>query len=692
MSKTSKILAIALALLMAVTGIGVSSISAEAAAESTSSQEEGAGKGKYVADVYFAYGSTEEEAVDWLKKNGWEPIKGSNDFNAGKASFYDKNMAIAMGIKRTDKADEAITDMAVVNMKGGYSLPDYENLLKQKKTQIDEFVNGFIPVLKEYRANYNGEGSSYGKKCAELAHDMLNQFYDGGTSEEYPKNDTGLELGDLLLMETRQEGNPAGGDLQQIILEGNSSVVLLMEQMLTFAADTGKETWVKRLEGLSGDQLIENLEDYVPEAKGQNVSASVAMQYLNERFGDTAKIFQDQWNDIHEDMVWYESYNTENKLWMEDGESSEKYQERAAAYFKDMEKKDPDTYDEVFDDYAEMDIVYNMLYNIPYAGEWGDTLGDFFNPGNDAAYAQNADTFLPFAAALSEGQRAAASMVSFRSLLIIGSGGEKGLDLVKPELDESFKNSGEPESLYFGINRAIFRGGVALTSAAEMAQNMGYGQAYRDLLYYYEGVAAVASVCAAAVGVLTLITGSFMISEGYKRGTSFLQWEPNSQPYKVMEKAKEKMLSARTVYSNTKTEATKKAFEKAQRKYEDTCYLKETTGVGYAGRVLVAIGAVLLIGVACYNGYQLYSYYQKTFTPIPLMIVDEADIVSYTKDQDGNEVKNINFDQYAYMQPAGSRRAFRLAVRRGQICRMGLRGRGRLKRRLWQGMDGTLHH
>jgi len=29
----------------------------------------------------------------------------------------------------------------------------------------------------------------------------------------------------------------------------------------------------------------------------------------------------------------------------------------------------------------------------------------------------------------------------------------------------------------------------------------------------------------------------------------------------------------------------------------------------------------------------MYKYYQKTFTQIPTMIVDEADIVTYTKDE-----------------------------------------------------------
>lgn len=32
----------------------------------------------------------------------------------------------------------------------------YEDLLKDKKAEINEFINSFLPVLKEYRANYNG--------------------------------------------------------------------------------------------------------------------------------------------------------------------------------------------------------------------------------------------------------------------------------------------------------------------------------------------------------------------------------------------------------------------------------------------------------------------------------------------------------------------------------------------------------
>ena len=56
----------------------------------------------------------------------------------------------------------------------------YEDLLKDKKAEINEFINSFLPVLKEYRANYNGEGSAVGQKRAQLTYEMLNKFYDGG--------------------------------------------------------------------------------------------------------------------------------------------------------------------------------------------------------------------------------------------------------------------------------------------------------------------------------------------------------------------------------------------------------------------------------------------------------------------------------------------------------------------------------
>ena len=47
---------------------------------------------------------------------------------------------------------------------------------------------------------------------------------------------------------------------------------------------------------------------------------------------------------------------------------------------------------------------------------------------------------------------------------------------------------------------------------------------------------------------------------------------------------------------------------------------------------------------------QIVKYYNRTFTAIPTMIVDEADIGSYTSDGKGKQVKLISFDRFTYYE------------------------------------------
>jgi len=69
-----------------------------------------------------------------------------------------------------------------------------------------------------------------------------------------------------------------------------------------------------------------------------------------------------------------------------------------------------------------------------------------------------------------------------------------------------------------------------------------------------------------------------------------------------------------------------------------------------AGRWMTGIGGALMIVAAVLKGVQIYEYYHRTFTQIPNMIVDETDIVSYTTNDEGKEVKIITFDQFAYYE------------------------------------------
>ena len=99
--------------------------------------------GKYVKDVFIAYGEKKEDAEKWLRDNGWEPVADLNDGKSSHATGIHNAVAV-MGIKRTDNPNEAITDMALMNMgtndQRGYSFDDYEKLVSQKKADIDEFI------------------------------------------------------------------------------------------------------------------------------------------------------------------------------------------------------------------------------------------------------------------------------------------------------------------------------------------------------------------------------------------------------------------------------------------------------------------------------------------------------------------------------------------------------------------------
>ena len=616
-----------------------------------------AGSGKYVSDVFIAYGKTEDKAKAWLEKNGWEPVAG--DFNAGKASFFDdnkiqdQNVAAVMGIKRTDDKDKAITDMAVMNMKGGYSLPKYEELIDQKKSEINEMINRFMVVIGEYRANLAKEEDDFGKKRADFAYDMLNKFYDGDPEGENAVNDTGWKLGDFFNTPTRQEGNEEGGDLEQLMLESSGPASLAVETILVVAADTGEETWLERASGLTGDELSENLVKYAPEAEGQDVAPSAIPQYLGQTYGDTAGLLCNQWNDVHDDIIWFESYNKENGLWQQDDETDDDYKERVDQYFDDLKSSDEDAYGEVYDKYNRLTVLYNRLYEVPYEGEWGETLGDFFNPAEDAEFSSNTDHFLPLAAALSDGQRAGLEFLSLEMLLLIGLGTEEGLDQIVPEIQKVFGDKEEID-IFTGVNRAAFRGGVALTSEALMEQNAGKGNAF-DKIWDNTGIVAITSYCSAFVGLVTMGVGAYMMKTGVVcitpestlRGlrTDVTEAEMAVTQYKidhVYGEVPEKL------NNNLKTAEAKLAEAKSK---------TQATSTGVAGRWVLGIGGAILIGAAIVKAVQMYKYYDRKMTPIPRMIVGESDIVTYLTDEktgkplldeNGKQKKNIDFNTYEY--------------------------------------------
>ena len=588
--------------------------------------------GKYIKDVFIAYGEDKAKAEEWLRQNGWEPKFDLNDGKTSEASGFHNAVAV-LGIKRTNDPKEAITDMATMFMNGGYSFDDYESLVKEKKADIDEFINTFVPALEEYRDNYNGKGSAGGKKRAQIAHDILNKFFDGDPNGEYAVNDTGKPLGDLLLNKTKTEiGDDAynalsaeqkrnTADLQQIILESSGPAVLIIEQTLALATDTSEDSWMQRVDGLSGDALVEHIAEFAPEVAGQTLAPSAALALLAAHFEDCSKILAAQWIDVHEEILWYADYGTENGLWQEDAEDDEAYAARVAKF---VEELPTESNDEAIR-FSSIGVYYDRLFDISYPGEWGDTLFEFFVPMDETAnYSKKYTYFAPIAASLSEGQIAALEFISLPTLIRLGFDSDSVVEADCPKVSDAFKSSDGKElqsiSIYSGINRAIFRKGVALTSDTLMQKSMGRDP--YDQIWDEGGVVDIIAYTGLALGVGTMVAG--VVASVFSHTQLLKLCQQNELTLACLWELAEKP------------------------KYQNT--ISKLQNIGGMGKWLMGIGGALMIIAAVLKGVQLYEYYHRTFTQIPNLIVDEADIVSYTTNDVGQEVKIITFDQFVYYE------------------------------------------
>ena len=197
---------------------------------------------EYISEVkvYIGdYKDAEKEGFKILNGDNGNPIDLNQGAGGGLGSKGDK--AVYLGYKTTTKASEAITDLALMNMKGGYSVAEYEALMEtQMKSQIIPFVDSFLVTINEYRENYKN-GTDENKQKAEYVYEALNKFID---------DDTGKGLGDLLLNETKYEmGDKAynalsdeqkkeHADILTIIAQSNGKATLMMENLLVRAADT----------------------------------------------------------------------------------------------------------------------------------------------------------------------------------------------------------------------------------------------------------------------------------------------------------------------------------------------------------------------------------------------------------------------------------------------------------------------
>ena len=226
----------------------------------------------YISEVKIAMGDKAEndlEGYTILKDENGKVIDLNQGAGGGWGSQGDKK--VILGYKTTKNRSEAITDLAVMNMAGGYSVQEYEALIQQRMdSQVIPFVRKFQATIDEYRENIQSE-DDVNRARAEYVREALNKFTDDDCG--------GAGLGDLFLNETKFEmGDEAYNklsdaeknkhcDIVTLFMQADGQMMLVIFSLLTRAADTAEESWIDRFTSITLDDLLDSYDMNSADAK-----------------------------------------------------------------------------------------------------------------------------------------------------------------------------------------------------------------------------------------------------------------------------------------------------------------------------------------------------------------------------------------------------------------------------------------
>ena len=435
----------------------------------------------YVSEVKVAMGGSAEsdltnEGFTILCDDNGDPVDLNQGAGGGKGSLGNKK--VLLGYKTTTKRTEAITDLAVMNMCGGYDVNEYELLMKRYMgAQIKPFIDKFIVAINEYRENIESE-DEVNRQRAEYIRGALNMFTDDDCG--------GAGLGDLLLNETiyemakpqfdslsekeqedrgiaevnaevrdalPEEEKNEHCDILTLFAQADGQIMLMIYDLITRAADTGDDSWIDRFTAMTYDDLLDTYD----------LAPTDAKKKAARDFDDDANTILENWETFRTQLVGADTAaEVFNNIELPDYDGLE---ERTDAL------DDDSTFDDAVEVYAEAIIaestqsallglaasfsVADYLAGIEY-GE--GTLYDFFTRSVSEVQADITSLY-PLVAALSEGQRAGMEFISLRELVMIGNRDIEYSDEALEDLTVT--------SVYEGVDRGIYqKGGVALTSDA----------------------------------------------------------------------------------------------------------------------------------------------------------------------------------------------------------------------------------
>ena len=599
--------------------------------------------GDYISEIKIGVGKTANEAANSL--DGYTILTnddGNVDLNedAGGGIGSKGNRVVYLGYKTTNDRSKAITDLAVMNMKGGYSVKDYELLMEQYMTEeVIPFVDSFLVGIKEYRENYASDNAD-NKARADYVHDALNKLTDDDCDNkglgDLFLNETKYEMGDEAYNALSEEEKKNHADIVTIISQANGKATLIMVNLITRAADPEEDTWIDRFVTTTYDDLLALYPDMLP---------SDAEAELAKEFDDDAHEILSMWGALKDEL---DSYDTnmarleelrnndlsEIQKIIEEYDASTATDEQTEEYVQALARFTAVT-DEMTALLAEVS-VWEYLKSI----EYGDgTLLDFFKQEREKV-ASDVTVLYPLVASLSAGQRAGLKFITLVDLIMIAATDGDGYK--DAEIDDMVDTS-----IYEDVDRDIYKnGGVALTNEALRKQAA-------------EQVITESDKLSLLSEILLGVGGASVIAFGVTLGRKISEYRKYSAELDEVER---KIVQhgrgiseakAKGYMDNAEVYEGLKETEEANKETLMNSYKAKSS---FTNKLMLGFGIVMVVlsSVALYFTYRdLVDYYNVDYTPIPCYMIDEKDITEYNAKGEKIVIKN----QSAYYKVVECNRA-----------------------------------
>ena len=447
-------------------------------------------------------------------------------------------------------------------------------------------------------------------------------------------------MGDAAYEALSEEEKKNHADIVTIISQANGKATLMIENLITRAADTSDDTWLDRFVGTTYEDLLSLYPDMLP----SEAEAQLAKDYDND-----AREILSMWSALKDQLDEYEA----NKVKFDELSEKDISAQQAIVDAFDEDTATEEEIDAFVEAYAELKyiadrtaalgasiFVKEYLETVPFGT---GTLLDFFR--HDYETVKNDITALyPLVASLTEGQRAGLPFVTLSDLITYAVTDAEGYKDAEIEGLETV-------SIYENVDRDIYKaGGVALTNealrahAAEEAFEQGEKFSHLSQILQYIAAGSIAVFAATALVRIGDAAITHLRAAILRSTASSIRSQ-----YRLAAGAEKQALQDKLMEVD-------RIFLGQDMSGEDGLAARYLARSSVVNKMLIGFGitAIILSGIALYFSYRdLCDYYNVDYTPIPKYMVDEKDITAYNEKGEKIVIKN----QSAYYKTVETNRA-----------------------------------